>query len=234
MPASPEPAAASPVAAPVDPVKSEDTKDTAKETATPAVAAADSPAPAAEAPATPAPTTPAPSQPAPAADTEEKKDEKKEDVKEDKKDEPAAEEPLPDSPDGIINMEIFSQIQDMDDEDDEDGPGSREFSKGIVWGYFEQAEATFKQMEEAIAEASLSNLSSLGHFLKGSSAALGIIKVQNSCEKMQHYGNLRDEEVGENLEEGEALERIKQLLVDCKRDYGVASRYLRRLYNDEE
>lgn len=84
------------------------------------------------------------------------------------------------------------------------------------------------------AEASLSNLSSLGHFLKGSSAALGIIKVQNSCEKMQHYGNLRDEEVGENLEEGEALERIKQLLVDCKRDYGVASRYLRRLYNDEE
>lgn len=34
MPASPEPAAASPVAAPVDPVKSEDTKDTAKETAT--------------------------------------------------------------------------------------------------------------------------------------------------------------------------------------------------------
>lgn len=74
----------------------------------------------------------------------------KEDVKEDKKDEPAAEEPLPDSPDGIINMEIFSQIQDMDDEDDEDGPGSREFSKGIVWGYFEQAEATFKQMEEAM------------------------------------------------------------------------------------
>lgn len=47
-------------------------------------------------------------------------------------------------------MEIFSQIQDMDDEDDEDGPGSREFSKGIVWGYFEQAEATFKQMEEAM------------------------------------------------------------------------------------
>lgn len=119
----------------------------------PAAAAAESPAP--EAPATPAPTTPAPSQPTPAAttaDADEKKDEKKEDVKEDKKEEPAAaaEEPLPDSPDGIINMEIFSQIQDMDDEDDEDGPGSHEFSKGIVWGYFEQAEATFKQMEDAM------------------------------------------------------------------------------------
>lgn len=51
---------------------------------------------------------------------------------------------------------------------------------------------------------------------------------------MQHYGNLRDEEVGEDLDEDEALKRIKQLLVDCKRDYGVASRYLRRLYGDEE
>lgn len=84
------------------------------------------------------------------------------------------------------------------------------------------------------AEPSLWKLSSLGHFLKGSSAALGIVKVQNSCEKMQHYGNQRDEEVGAALSEEEALKRIKQLLVDCKRDYGVASRWLRRLYGDEE
>lgn len=46
-------------------------------------------------------------------------------------------------------MEIFSQIQDMD-EDDDDEAGGHEFSKGIVWGYFEQAENTFKQMEEAM------------------------------------------------------------------------------------
>lgn len=113
-------------------------------------AAAESPAPSTVAPATPAPTTPAPSQPTPAAADAEDEKEDKENVKEDKEEEAPAEEPLPDEPDGIINMEIFSQIQDMDDEDDEDGPGSREFSKGIVWGYFEQAEATFKQMEEAM------------------------------------------------------------------------------------
>jgi hypothetical protein len=48
-------------------------------------------------------------------------------------------------------MEIFSQIQDMDDDDDDDGEGGgHEFSKSIVWGYFEQAENTFKQMEEAM------------------------------------------------------------------------------------
>ncbi|CAK9779569.1 unnamed protein product [Cutaneotrichosporon oleaginosum] len=154
-------------------------------------------------------------EPAPAADGA---DEEEEDIG-----------PVPTDPEGIINMEIFGQIQDMDDDDEDDAVG-HEFSKGIVWGYFEQAENTFKQMQEAIEEPSLWKLSSLGHFLKGSSAALGIIKVQNSCEKMQHYGNLRDEEVGAALSEDEALRRIKQLLVDCKRDYAVASAYLRQLY----
>jgi osomolarity two-component system phosphorelay intermediate protein YPD1 len=79
-------------------------------------------------------------------------------------------------------------------------------------------------------EKDLPRLSSLGHFLKGSSAALGIIKVQNSCEKMQHYGNCRDEEVGEQLDEDEALKRIMRLLEDCRRDYKVAKGWLTRLY----
>lgn len=50
-------------------------------------------------------------------------------------------------------MEVFSQIRDMDDEDDEDevdGGDGHSFSRGIVYGYFEQAEATFGQMEEAM------------------------------------------------------------------------------------
>jgi len=48
-------------------------------------------------------------------------------------------------------LDVFSQIRDMDDDEDDDGGGGeREFSKGIVWGYFEQAENTFKQMEEAM------------------------------------------------------------------------------------
>jgi osomolarity two-component system phosphorelay intermediate protein YPD1 len=48
-------------------------------------------------------------------------------------------------------MDVFQQIRDMDDDDeDEGGESSREFSRSIVWGYFEQAEATFEQMEEAM------------------------------------------------------------------------------------
>lgn len=83
------------------------------------------------------------------------------------------------------------------------------------------------------AEADLPKLSSLGHFLKGSSAALGIVKVQASCEKMQHYGNCRDEEAGETLSEEEALRRIKGLLADCMTDYEVAKGWMKKLYEEE-
>jgi len=48
-------------------------------------------------------------------------------------------------------MEVFQQIQDMDEEDDEDEDNEEDsFSKGIVYGYFEQAENTFGQMEDAM------------------------------------------------------------------------------------
>ena len=39
----------------------------------------------------------------------------------------------------------FDQILDMD-EDDED----REFSRSIVYGFFEQAESTFNKMDESM------------------------------------------------------------------------------------
>ena len=51
---------------------------------------------------------------------------------------------------------------------------------------------------------------------------------------MQHYGNKRDEEEGVDLEEDEAMKRIKALLEDCKRDYKVAKAWLERLYEEEE
>ncbi|WVQ77080.1 hypothetical protein IAR50_006763 [Cryptococcus sp. DSM 104548] len=133
----------------------------------------------------------------------------------------------------IIDMETFQQIMDMDEDDgDDDSEEKHSFSKGIVWGYFEQAEATFKDMEEALAAKDLDKLSSLGHFLKGSSAALGIIKVQASCEKMQHYGNLRDEEAGADLEPAEALRRIAGLLRACKKDYKAAKTWMENLYEE--
>lgn len=44
-----------------------------------------------------------------------------------------------------IDWLTFEQILEMDDDDDE-----REFSRSIVYGFFEQAEETLVQMEAAL------------------------------------------------------------------------------------
>lgn len=44
----------------------------------------------------------------------------------------------------LLDPATFEQILEMDDDDDKD------FSKGIVYGFFEQAEATFQKMETAL------------------------------------------------------------------------------------
>ncbi|KAJ1937909.1 Phosphorelay intermediate protein, partial [Linderina macrospora] len=67
----------------------------------------------------------------------------------------------------ILDLDVFDQLISMDDEEDE-------FSKQIVYNYFEQAETTFSNMEKAIKARDLARLSELGHFLKGSSASIGI------------------------------------------------------------
>lgn len=66
----------------------------------------------------------------------------------------------------------------------------------------------------------LSRLSSLGHFLKGSSATLGLTKVKDSCEKIQHYGQQKDAS-GEKDEpdEKKCLELIKETLAEVKEQY---------------
>jgi len=44
-----------------------------------------------------------------------------------------------------IDAATFEQILEMDDDEDD-----REFSRSIVFGFFEQAEQTFDQMETAL------------------------------------------------------------------------------------
>lgn len=50
----------------------------------------------------------------------------------------------------LVDHAIFDQLLEMDDDDE------REFSKSIVWNFFEQAETTFKQIEEALYDYALS------------------------------------------------------------------------------
>ncbi|OJK04101.1 hypothetical protein ASPACDRAFT_39717 [Aspergillus aculeatus ATCC 16872] len=126
-----------------------------------------------------------------------------------------------------IDQNTFEQILEMDDEGDND------FSKGIVFGFFDQAENTFDKMEKHLADKDLAELSSLGHYLKGSSATLGLIKVKDACEKIQHYGAGKDE-TGTNDEPDQevSLENIRKTLTQVKKDYKEVEDFLRRYYGE--
>ncbi|KAF8208687.1 signal transduction histidine kinase [Mycena galopus ATCC 62051] len=148
------------------------------------------------------------------------------DAKADEEKKPSSDPPA-DSAEAI-DMTIFDQILELDDE------GTHEFSKEMVSAYFSQATSTFEEMDIALDAKNLPELGARGHFLKGSSAALGIHKVQAACEKMQHYGDLRDEEADKDLTSTEALDRIQALLAEIKVEYAAAEKWLKKWYKDQK
>ncbi|ONH75999.1 Phosphorelay intermediate protein YPD1 [Pichia kudriavzevii] len=87
----------------------------------------------------------------------------------------------------LINWTIFQEILLMDE--DEEG-----FAFSLIETFVEQAKDTFTKIEELLGdnngdtEDNLRQLSQLGHYLKGSAAALGLQMVQNECERIQNYG----------------------------------------------
>jgi len=76
-------------------------------------------------------------------------------------------------------------------------------------------------------------LSSLGHFLKGSSAAVGLVKLKASCEKIQNYGNKLDETGNTPISEDDALSKIADVLVVTKKDFRDAEIWLKRFYGED-
>jgi osomolarity two-component system phosphorelay intermediate protein YPD1 len=80
----------------------------------------------------------------------------------------------------------------------------------------------------------LSELSRLGHFLKGSSAAIGLKKVKATCEKIQNYGNCKDETGSSDVSEADALKHITPLLPQVKAEYNEAEEYLKTFYDVQE
>ena len=77
----------------------------------------------------------------------------------------------------------------------------------------------------------LKRLSELGHFLKGSSAALGVCKVQASCETIQHLGAQSDPRTGQPVDSESALKRIVKTFERTKKEYAVAERYFKHRYD---
>lgn len=147
-----------------------------------------------------------------------------------------------------VDMATFSQILEMDDTDD------REFSSSIVFGFFDQVQETFSSMDKALlvlltnqrnkgkqtlmvqhrADRNLEELSSLGHFLKGSSATLGLIRVRDGCEKIQRFGKLENEDGSSEPNTELQLQRITLALSTIKTDYKDVEATLRRFYENTE
>ncbi|KAJ7644321.1 histidine-phosphotransfer domain HPT domain-containing protein [Roridomyces roridus] len=168
---------------------------------------------------------PSPSKPDPVHDPPEPKAKSDDSPKEEPDAAPEV-EPESDAPSEPVNLDIFNQILELDDGDTYD------FSKEMVEAYFSQAPTTFESMNEALTEKDHTKLSELGHFLKGSSAALGISKVQSACEKIQHYGELRDEEAKKDITPDDALSRIELLITEANTEYALAEKWLRKYYAD--
>lgn len=78
------------------------------------------------------------------------------------------------------------------------------------------------------------DLSRLGHFLKGSSAALGLRRVTESCERLQHFGNRKDAKGEKTITNEEAENLIRALLVQVRDEYNEAKNYLTVFYDGEE
>ncbi|TRM65949.1 signal transduction histidine kinase [Schizophyllum amplum] len=177
------------------------TKPTASKPAKPAAAAAPAPKKTAE------PSTPPHAKPEPdAASSDESEDE---------------ESKQEDGP--PVKMEIFRQILELDDED------SHDFSQEMVSDFFSQARDTLQTLDDAFTSSSLTTLADRGHFLKSSSASLGIYKVQESCGKIEQYGKKVADD-GSALTTDAALKLIDALLKKVKIDIDAAETWLTEWY----
>ncbi|KAK7424356.1 Phosphorelay intermediate protein [Neonectria punicea] len=126
-----------------------------------------------------------------------------------------------------IDMGTFNQILEMDEPDD------HEFSYSIVFDFFTQVDETFVSMDKSLEQKDLYSLYSLGHFLKGSSATLGLVKVRDGCEKIQRYGKKENPDGTPEPDEEVCLKRIDEALKLVKTDYAEVEKALRKYYKEE-
>lgn len=73
----------------------------------------------------------------------------------------------------------------------------------------------------------LPELSSLGHFLKGSSATLGFNKVRDSCQIIQQYGHKQTVDGTDEPDEEVCLTKIKDAVEAVKVDFVDLEKELR-------
>ncbi|KAH7311655.1 hypothetical protein B0I35DRAFT_481604 [Stachybotrys elegans] len=156
-----------------------------------------------------------------------------------------------------VEHAAFDQIIEMDILDNDK---SYAFTLGIVVSFFTQAQETFDAMDKALLKASpdeikktvssddaealseaqaqaetsaLAELSSLGHYLKGSSATLGVTTVKDGCEKIQLYGKMIGDNGAPEDDRNKCLVNIKTKLDEIRQEYQDVEAALRRFFKME-
>ncbi|KXN88151.1 Multistep phosphorelay regulator 1 [Leucoagaricus sp. SymC.cos] len=124
----------------------------------------------------------------------------------------------------FVDGETFNQILDLDEDDE------HEFSQQMVQEFYTQAETTFTEMDALYKEKQLATLSDKGHFLKGSSAAIGLSMVRESCEEIQNYGNLRNKANEAAITREEALKLIGEVLTRVRVEYEEVKTWLEEFF----
>lgn len=126
----------------------------------------------------------------------------------------------------IINWSIFNELVTMD----EDEPG---FSKSLIQTFIEQAQDIFKDIDSKLEpeEPDLAALSSLGHYLKGSAASLGLVKIQEQCERIQNYGLKKD--FDGLLNDRSWKDAIKEALEKAREEFVNARTFFSEHFNEK-
>lgn len=82
------------------------------------------------------------------------------------------------------------------------------------------------------AKKDLSELSSLGHFLKGSSATLGFLKVKDSCQVIQQYGHKLNLDGSPEPDEQVCIAKITEALQAAKDDLAKLETMLKKFFGE--
>eukprot|EP00126_Sphaerothecum_destruens_P007619 Sdes_comp19917_c0_seq1m12342 len=80
----------------------------------------------------------------------------------------------------LLNLTAFQEVVDM---------GGVEFMNNMLSDFFLQAESKFPEFQSLFSSKDFSAISRLGHFLRSSSATLGLARIQHICSQLQKLGN---------------------------------------------
>ncbi|TPX31330.1 hypothetical protein SeMB42_g07774 [Synchytrium endobioticum] len=130
-------------------------------------------------------------------------------------------------PADILDQAQFDEFIQLDD-----GDPTREFTKSIITNFYEQAHQTISEMEQALSHGDHENISRLGHFLKGSSAQIGLSRLRDTCEKIQNVGRLHKEDGNGLIKASDAIASLETLISLAKQEYLRAEVILRQTFGD--